>query len=64
MNVFFQALDPTSDCHDQQVDTNTTLYICFKKPGTKDEFDDLKEVAGQDFEYEYQADTTRKATAD
>ena len=25
----------------------------FKKPGTKDEYDDLTEVAGQEFTYDY-----------
>ena len=40
-------------CHDQQIFNNTELYVLFKKPGTKDEYDDLTEVAGQVFEYDY-----------
>ena len=32
---------------------DTVLYCLFKKPNTKDEFDDLTEVAGQEFNYDY-----------
>ena len=32
---------------------DAVLYVLFKKPGTKDEFDDLTEVAGQTFYYDY-----------
>ena len=45
-------MDENSTCHDQQVDTNTILYALFKKPATKDEFEDLTEVAGESFDYE------------
>lgn len=53
-------LDGTSTCHDQQVCTNTILYLSFKKPGTKDEFEDLKEVAGQEFEYDFPGGPRKK----
>ena len=46
------------------MDTNTTLYVLFKKPGTKDEWDDIKEVAGQDFEYEYQGGKKKEEARD
>ena len=42
-----------STCHDQQVFNDSVVYCCFKKPGTKDEFDDLAEVAGEEFSYDY-----------
>jgi len=29
------------------------VYVCLKKPNTKDEFEDLNDVSGQVFEYEY-----------
>ena len=32
---------------------DTQLYVLFRKPGTKDEFDELEKVAGQEFSYEY-----------
>ena len=47
-------LDSDASCHDQQVFNNSTVYLCFKKPGTKDEFENLTEVApGQTFEYAF-----------
>ena len=48
---YLQVLDKDSTCHDQQVFNDTLLYLCFKKPGSRDEFDDLTEVAGQEFSY-------------
>ena len=48
-----QQLDGTATCHDQQVFNNTELWLLFRKPGTKDDWDDLTEVAGQVFEYDY-----------
>lgn len=32
---------------------DTVLFILFKKPGTKDDYDDLTEVAKQEFFYDY-----------
>ena len=47
-------LDSNATCHDQQVFDNSIVYLCFKKPATKDEFEPLTEVAlGQTFEYDY-----------
>ena len=34
---------------------DTVLYVLLKKPGTKDEFDDLTAVSGQEFTYDYPA---------
>lgn len=34
---------------------DTELYCLIKKAGTKDEFEDLLEVSGQSFDYEYPA---------
>jgi hypothetical protein len=48
-------LDNASNCHDQQVFNDTVIYVLFRKPGTKDEFDDLTAVAGQEFTYDYPA---------
>lgn len=48
-----QILDKDSTCHDQQVFNDTELYVLFRKPGTKDEFDELEKVAGQEFSYDY-----------
>jgi hypothetical protein len=31
------------------------MYVLFRKPGTKDEFDELEKVAGQEFFYDYPA---------
>ena len=48
-----QILDADGTCHDQQVMNDTELYLLIHKPGTKDEFEPLEEVSGQEFEYEY-----------
>ena len=50
-----QILDNLSTCHDQQVFNDTLIYVLLKKPGTKDEFEPLEQVAGQEFVYEYPA---------
>jgi len=34
---------------------DTVIYVLFRKPGTKDEFDELEKVAGQEFFYDYPA---------
>ena len=46
-------MDKDSTCHDQQVFNDTVLYCLFKKPNTKDEFEDLTEIAQQEFSYDY-----------
>jgi hypothetical protein len=51
VSTFVQILDNAATCHDQQVFNDTLLYLCFKKPGSKEDFDDLTEVAGQEFSY-------------
>ena len=41
--------------------------MLFKKPGTKEDYDDLTEVAGQVFEYDYprpKIEEKKKAAAD
>ena len=46
---------------------NTELWLVFRKPGTKDDWDDLTEVAGQVFEYDYprpKKEEGKKAEAD
>ena len=48
-------MDNGSTCHDQQVFNDTVIYVLFRKPGTKDEFDELEKVAGQEFFYDYPA---------
>ena len=52
--VFVQVLDATATCHDQQVFNNCILYMGFKKPNTKDDFEPLEEIApGVDFSYDF-----------
>ena len=51
VSTFVQVLDKDATCHDQQVFNDTLLYLCFKKPGSRDEYDDLTEVAGEEFSY-------------
>ncbi len=47
-------LENTASLHDQQIFNDTVVYVCLRKPGGgKDDFEDLHEVAGQVFEYEY-----------
>jgi hypothetical protein len=41
-----RVLDLRATCHDQQVFNDTELFVLFKKPGTKDDWDALEEVAG------------------
>ena len=49
-----QTLDKDATCHDQQVWNNSVLYLCFKKPGTKDDFESVAEVApGVNLEYDF-----------
>ena len=48
-----RILENTSTCHDQQVFNDSEVFLLLRKPGTKDEFEDLKVVAGREFEYEY-----------
>ena len=48
-------LDNGSTCHDQQVCNDQVIYVLFKKPGTKDEFDELEKVADKEFFYDYPA---------
>ena len=59
---YIQILENSSTCHDQQVFNDTVVYCCIKKAGnctyltyigTKDEFEDLGDVAQTQFEYEY-----------
>lgn len=50
-----RVLDNGSTCHDQQVFNDSVIYVCFRKPGTKDEFDELEKVASQEFFYDYPA---------
>jgi hypothetical protein len=45
-------LDKDATCHDQQVFNDTELFCLFKTPGTKDEFEDLAKIAGQEFLYD------------
>jgi len=53
-----QVLSNDATCHDQQVLNDTVLFLRFKIPGTKDDYDPLREVAnGQEFTYQF---TTRK----
>ena len=37
------------------MNNDTVVYCCIKKPGTKDEWEELANVAGEVFEYEYPA---------
>ena len=54
-------LDAAATCHDQQVFNDAEVYLCFKKPNTKDEFEPLTEVAnGQTFEYDYSGNVKKK----
>ena len=46
-------LDPEGTCHDQQVMNDTEVYLLVHIPGTKDDYEPLEEVSGQEFEYEY-----------
>ena len=48
-----RVLENTASCHDQQVFNDQEVYVLLRKPGTKDEFEDLKVVAGREFEYEF-----------
>jgi len=48
-----RVLENTSSCHDQQVFNDQEVYVLLRKAGTKDEFEDLKVVAGREFEYEF-----------
>eukprot|EP00347_Sterkiella_histriomuscorum_P001832 403370507 len=49
-----RLLENSATCHDQQVFNDTEVFCCLKKPGGgKDEFEDLAEVSGQQFDYEY-----------
>ncbi|CDW87793.1 UNKNOWN [Stylonychia lemnae] len=48
-----RILENSATCHDQQLFNDSVVYICLKKPNTKDEFEDLADVSGQQFEYEY-----------
>ena len=50
-------LDAGATCHDQQVFNDTELYVLFRKPGTKDEFDELEKVAGREFAYDFPQQT-------
>ena len=48
-----RVLENTASCHDQQVFNDQEVYVLLRKAGTKDEFEDLKVVAGREFEYEF-----------
>ena len=40
---------------------NSVLHLRFKKPGTKDDYETLEEVApNQNFEYDYHPNTRKK----
>ena len=47
-----RPLEDTATCHDQQVVNDCCLYLLLKRPGMN-EWEDLDEVSGQHFEYEY-----------
>ena len=40
---------------------NSILYLCFKKPGTKDDYEALAEVApGENFEYDFSGNVKKR----
>ena len=45
-------MDKDATCHDQQVFNDTELFCLFKIPGTKDDFEELAKISGQEFLYD------------
>ena len=41
-----RILESGASCHDQQVFNDTELWCLLRKPGTKDDFEDLETVSG------------------
>ncbi len=58
-----RVLENTSTCHDQQVFNDQEVWVLLRKAGTKDEFEELKTVAGREFEYEYPSKKGDEQTA-
>ncbi len=50
-----QLLDNSATCHDQQIFNDTQVILTFRKPGTKDEYEELFEAAQEEYYYDYPA---------